>query len=373
MSLNPDTYQRLEIKPLINANGYITTMGGSIMPDSVVEAMVHASRHYIPLNTLHAQVSARIAELTGAESAFVCAGAASGLLLAGAACLTGTDAGRIQRLPQTDNPCNEFVISLVDPHYYVHQGFQLCGGKLVKVGTREAVTPADYQAAIGEHTAAAVFFLGRQPKQELGPVIDVAHAADVPVIVDAADQVPPRTNLTELTGRGADLVVFSGGKGLRGPQCTGLILGRKDLVEACRLNSSPHSAMGRGMKVGKEEIAGLLAAVELFMSQDEDAVIAEWERRCRHIGAAVEDIEGLKLEYHPPFSLPIPPGAPRLDIHFDAAAPLSARDTLKALEAGDPSIMAGGGDDRLRISTHPLQDGEAEIIARRLGEILRGS
>lgn len=373
MSQSTGFYQRLGIEPFINAHGCITTMGGSIMPPPVVEAMAEASRHFMPLEELHDKAGARIAELTGNEAAFVCAGAASGMLLSGSACLTGKDRELIRQLPDTGERPNEFVISLVDPHYYVHQGFQICGGRLVEVGSRQAVTPADYEAAISSRTAAVVFFLGRQFEKELGEVIDIAHAAHVPVIVDAADQVPPRSNLTDLTARGADLVVFSGGKGISGPQSSGLILGRRDLVQACRLNSSPHSAMGRGMKVGKEEVAGLLTAVEIFMARDEDAVVAEWERYCRVIGAAVEGLEGITAAYHPPLSQRFPPAAPVVDLEIEEGGPLTCRGLAKALEAGRPSIVASGSEARVRFYPHTLKDGEAEIIAARLREILTGS
>ena len=371
MESSQDIYQRLGIEPRINAYACMTTMGGSIMPDAVVEAMVQASRHHIPLEELQAKAGGRIAELTGAEAAFICAGAASGLLLAGAACLTGTDRKRIEALPETDGGRDEFVVSLVDPHEYVRQGFRVCGGKLVEAGTRQAVAPADYEAAIGERTAGALYFLGRQSDEELGEVIDIAHAAGVPVIVDAADQLPPCANLIKWTARGADLIVFSGGKGLSGPQSSGLILGRRELVEACRLNSSPYSAIGRGMKVGKEEIAGLLVAVELFMDRDEDAVLAEWERRCKHIGAAADGITGVRTVFLPPYSERIPPAVPHMVLELDAQAPLSARAVRQALADGEPHIVASGGDDTVRFAPHTLQDGEAEIVARRLGEILR--
>jgi len=366
-------YEQLDIPTYINAYACMTTMGGSIMPEPVVQAMVQASRHHIPLEDLHDRVGERIAELTGAEAAAVSTGAASGLLLAGAACLTGTDKELIQQLPDTGDRPNEFVISLVDPHYYVHQGFEVAGGRLVEVGTRQQVSPADYAAAIGERTAAAVYFLGRQPDDELAEVADIAHAASVPLIVDAADQLPPRSNLTEVTRRGADLVVFSGGKGLCGPQASGLILGRKDLVEACRLNASPHSALGRGMKVGKEELAGLLVAVEMFMARDEEELLAEWERRCHVIGAAAEGVDGVETKYYPPFSERIPPAAPHMELHFSDAAPLSAREANEALEKGQPGILAIGRDAHIRFATHTLLEGEAETIATRLREILAGS
>jgi L-seryl-tRNA(Ser) seleniumtransferase len=293
------------------------------------------------------------------------------MLLAGAACLTGTDVAAIQALPDVGDRPNEFVISLVDSHSYIHQGFRVCGGELVKVGTRERVTPEDYRSGISDRTAAVVFFLGSQPKEELPPVIEIAHARGVPVIVDAAAQLPPRANLTELPAMGVDLVVFSGGKGLRGPQCSGLILGRRDLIRACALNSNPYSAIGRGMKVGKEEIAGLLTAVELFMEQDEDAVIREWERRCHVIADAVRDLPGLRPEYQPPFTNRFPPASPVAQIHFGPEARLTAAQVQQELEQGGPSILATAAQNTLRLGPQTLQEGEAEIIAQRLQAILR--
>jgi D-glucosaminate-6-phosphate ammonia-lyase len=371
MTQDTSFYQRLGIETFINAHSCDTTMGGSIMQPAVIEAMAEASRGFISLGQLHDKVGARIAELTGNDAAFVCAGAASGLQLAGAACLVGTDPKLIEQLPETGERPDEFVVSLVDPHDYVRQGFRVCGGRLVEVGTRQQVSPTDYAAAIGQRTAAVVYFLGRQPKEELGAVIDIAHAAGVPVIVDAADQLPPRANLTNLTARGADLVVFSGGKGICGPQSSGLVLGRRDLVEACRLNSSPHSAIGRGMKVGKEELAGLLTAVELFMSRDEDAAIAEWERRCRQIGAAAEGVPGVQVHYHPPFSQVIHPAGPLVELRFAQDAAFSAQALTTALENSQPSIRVRKGEAHIYFAPYTLQDGEAETIATRLKEIFQ--
>ena len=364
-------YARLGVQTFINARGTITTLGGSIMPPQVVEAMVEASRHFVPLNELHEKAGSRIAALTNAEGAFICAGAASGMMLAGAACLTGTDAEAIQRLPDVGNRPNEFVISLVDGHTYIHQGFLVSGGALVKVGTQEQVTAADYAHGISDRTAAVVFFLGSQPKEQLPEIVDVAHQRHVPVIVDAAAQLPPRSNLQDLTAMGADLVVFSGGKGLFGPQSSGLVLGRRDLVRACSLNSNPYSAVGRGMKVGKEEVMGLLKAVELFMEQDEEAVIQEWERRCKFIAAAVGDVPGLESEYQPPYANKFPPASPLLHLHFSAAAPRPAPMVCQALEEGEPSILVSGSAASLTIGPQTLQEGEAEIIGQRLAQILK--
>lgn len=363
-------YARLGVRTFINARGTITTMGGSIMPPRVVQAMAEASRHFVSLEDLLDKAGDRIAQLTGAPAAYICSGAAGGMMLAGAACLTGADLEAIQRLPQVGGRPDEFIISMVDSHYYIHQGFQLCGGRLVKVGTPQQVSATDYARALGPRTAAVVFFLGSQPLEQLAQILPIARQHQVPVIVDAAAQLPPRAYLKELTGMGADLAVFSGGKGLFGPQSTGLILGRPDLVRACALNSSPHSAIGRGMKVGKEEIAGLLTAVELFMSQDEGALIGEWERRCRTIGQVADQIPGLRAEYTAPFANRFPPASPLVHLHFSPTAPRTAPQVLAALDQGTPSIQASGSGQVLSFGPQTLQEGEAEIIADRLRQLL---
>ena len=363
-------YDRLGVRTFINARGTITTLGGSIMPPQVVQAMSEAAKSFVHLNEFQEKAGARIAELAGADAATICAGAASGMLLSGAACLTGTDTEAIGKLPDVGDRPNEFVISLVDAHYYVHQGFEVCGGKLIKVGTRQSVTPQNYADGIGERTAAVVFFLGSQPKEQLPEIVDIAHQNQVPVIVDAADQLPPRANLIDLPAMGVDLTIFSGGKGLFGPQSSGIVVGRKDLVKACALNSNPYSAIGRGMKVGKEEIAGLLTAVELFFEQDEDAVIQKWVRRCQLIADAVRDVEGIDTSFTRPFENKFPPASPQVHLHFTESAPRPASEMVKALEEGEPSILASGSENSFTVGPQTLQDGEAEIIARRISEIL---
>lgn len=370
MTAQISTYESLGIRPFINARGTITTLGGSIMPPQVVEAMVEASRQFIPLIELHERVGQRIASLTKNEGAYVCAGAASGMTLAGAACMTKDNVEAIQRLPDTAGLANEFVISLVDPHYFIHQGFELGGGKLVKVGSREKVTDEDYALGICDRTAGVIFFLGSQPLDQLPGIIAVAHAHELPVIVDAAAQLPPRSYLTDLTGMGADLVVFSGGKGLCGPQSSGLIIGRADLIHACALNSNPHSGVGRSMKVGKEEIMGLLAAIELFMEQDEEAVIADWTQRCLTIGAVADDFEGVDSVYSPPGVCKFPPVSPMQQLRFTDRAFITGLEVQKHLKEGSPSIEAGASKESIGFQPQTLQAGEAEIIARRLREIL---
>jgi L-seryl-tRNA(Ser) seleniumtransferase len=338
--------------------------------------MIEAAKHYVPIHEFHEKAGARIAEMTGAEAAFISSGAASGMLLAGAACLTGCDQHLIESLPDIGGRPNEFVISQVDEHHYIGQGFRVCGGTLVEVGTRQSVGPEDYAQGISERTAALVFFLGKQPKQQLPAIIEIAHEHTLPVIVDAAAQLPPRSNLTDITAMGADLVVFSGGKGLGGPQSTGLVLGRKHLVRGCTLNSSPNSAIGRGMKVGKEEIAGLVTAVEIFREQDEEAVLREWEKRCHIIADGAKGVDGVTVENLPPYARPEggaqPPASPMVRLDFGEQSPFNAGDVQQALEKSEPPILVEASDDSLIIAPMTLQDGEAETIAGRLREILTG-
>ena len=365
-------YKSLGVRPLINAYGTMTHIGGSIMSPEVTAAMVEAAKCFVPLEDLQARIGERLAAIAEVEAAFVSSGAASGMMLAGAACLTDIDEDSIKRLPDVGDRPNEFIISLVDDHTYVHQSLRLCGGKLAEVGSTEQVSADDYAAAVGDRTAAMVVFLGMQSKQQLAEVIDIAHASGLPVIVDAAAQLPPRSNLREVPAMGADLVVFSGGKAIGGPQSTGLVLGRRDLVRACALNSSPHFAAGRGMKVGKEELVGLLRAVELMMERDEEALVQDWEAQCREITALVGEPAGVTVEFNPYRSHSFPASAPFLRLRFDGDARISAAAAAKALDEGDPCIMVGLVGDSFTITPQTLQPGEAAIIGRRLAEILAG-
>jgi L-seryl-tRNA(Ser) seleniumtransferase len=288
------TYIDLGIRPFINASGTITTLGGSLMAPEVLDAMRAAAAAFVDLNALNIKAGECLAQMIGVDAAHVSAGAASGMQLAAAACLTGSDEERICKLPFTEGWKNEFVISKVDRHTYIHQGIEICGGKLVRVGSDASVATAQIMAGVGERTAAIVHFLGKQTKEQLAEVIAGARPLGVPVIVDAAAQLPPRSNLTELTAMGASLVVFSGGKGMRGPQCTGLVVGQREFVEAVRLNASPFSSAGRGMKVGKEEIFGLIAAVELFLAGSDEEDRECWEKRSARIVEALDGLPDIK-------------------------------------------------------------------------------
>ena len=365
------TYKDLNVKPFINASGTITTLGGSIMPPEVIDAMCRAAGAFIDLNELHEKAGEKLAEMLGVPATFISCGAASGVQLSAAACLTGTDQERVRKLPDTHNIKNEFIISMVDSHTYIHQGIKTVGGKLVRVGTQQSVSAEDIIGGIGEKTAAIVFFLGKQTKTQLAQILHEATKRGVPVMVDAAAQLPPRSNLTDIVGMGTSLVVFSGGKGLRGPQSSGLVVGKKEFVEAVRLNSNPYSAIGRGMKVGKEEIMGLLTAVELFLARDESEELAEWHASMTHIVEAVQHIPGVQAEVRDKGQQAAPTVTPRAYITLTASSGKSAQQVINELRTGDPAIVTRQDGNGVMIDPMTLMPDEAEIIAKRLAEVLR--
>jgi len=232
-------------------------------------------------------------------------------------------------------------------------------------------TREELEAAYSDRTA-MIFIFGDAAERGQFSVKDMAasgHARGVPSFVDAAAERPDAPNW--YLEQGVDVVAYSGGKCLRGPQASGLVLGKKELLQAAFLNGCPHGSIGRPMKVGKEEVMALLAAVELFMEMDEDAVIAEWERRCATIAAVADEFDGISTTYTRPYENKFPPASPVQHLHFAAAAPLSATAAQQALENGQPAIWVGHGNDTLSFGPQTLQDGEAEIVADRLRQIFK--
>ncbi|MFT5369705.1 MAG: putative pyridoxal phosphate-dependent enzyme [Candidatus Latescibacterota bacterium] len=361
------TYEKLGVKPFINASGTITTLGGSLMPVEALDAMREAAGSFIDLNDLVVKAGEYLAERIGVPAAFISCGAASGVQLSAAACLTGTDKEKLRQLPHTDGWKNEFVISLVDRHTYVHQGIEVCGGKLVRVGSEDAVTGADLIGGIGDKTAAVVHFLGKQSKAQLAEVIAGANERGVPVMVDAAAQLPPRSNLTELVKMGASLVTFSGGKGLSGPQSSGLVVGKKEYVDAVRLNSSPHSAIGRSMKVGKEEILGLVAAIDLFLSRSDEEDHQRWFQQATVVMDALANVPHVKAYMMTEGQEASPDFVPRAYVDLSDER---KREVMKALREGDPSIVVRSQANGILIEPMTMQAGEEDVVAKRLVEVL---
>ena len=293
-------YADLGVRKVINASATLTRLGGSIMPEVAVKAMAEASQHFVPLDDLQLRVGERIAALTGNEACYVSSGAAAGIAMSVAACIAGTDLNLIGAFPYLEGvKRNEVVIHVSQRNGYDYAARQT-GARVIEIGG----TAEDLRAAIGERTACVLWFAGAHFADGALPVEDVVaigHEHGVPVIVDAAAQIPLIANLSHFTrDLGADLAIFSGGKGLRGPQSSGLVLGRPDLVAACRLNGSPNHSLGRPMKVGKEEMVGLLAAVEYALAQDEPALLASYEATVQRWIDGLAEVPGIMAGFDRP-------------------------------------------------------------------------
>ncbi|MBE7558003.1 aminotransferase class V-fold PLP-dependent enzyme [bacterium] len=365
-------YARLGVRTFINAAGPDTIWGGALMRPEVLEAMTEASRQSVLIPELHEAAGRRIAELAGAEAAFVSSGCAGGLILSAAACLTGTDADAVRALPDTGGRPNVFVLSAADQHPYIPQGIRMVGGEVVKAGTTERATAEDFAPAISQRTAALVFFLGRQPFEDLPPVVSLAHAHGLPVIVDAAGQMPPRSLFREIPATGADVVVFSGGKSIRGPQGTGIIVGKSELVTAARMNGSPNAAVGRAMKVGKEEIVGLVTALELYLAEDDERELQLRKSQLSAIAAGLDGLPGIRTTFESPLPSSYHPPRTELYVLLDENFPMTLGEVRAALRAGEPSILVRDSQTCLRIRPDLFKDGDAEIVADRLRAILAG-
>ena len=362
-----DVYQELGIRPLINAAGTYTYLSASLMPRPVVEAIESASRRFVNLNELQAAVGRKISTLLGCEAALVTAGAASALSLGTAACVAGKDRDRIARLPDTAGMKNEVIIPKAHRNGYDH-AVRNVGVRLVEVDVA-----ADVERLAGERTAMMVYFNlhAADGKIKVDEFAALGKKLGIPTLIDAAADIPPVENYARFLKMGYDLAVFSGGKVLRGPQCSGMLLGRKDLIEAAAANNNPQTdALCRTNKVGKEEIVGLWAALDHFLKQDPAAMWKEWERRCAAIAAQVATVAGVKAETF----VPTPNNAvPHLKVSWNAAAlQVTPGEAVKGLRDGEPRIEVRATlPDGLEIGVWMLEPGEDEIVGRRLRDVLR--
>lgn len=364
-------YEELGIKKIVNAWGPMTVIGGSRMLPEVLEAMAEAGRAFVDLNELQQKAGARIAELIGVEGCYVSSGCAAGVAIATAAIVAGTNRARIDRLPDTRGMKNEVIVQRAHRNGYDHAVRQI-GVKLVEIGGGRGSARWELEDAIGDNTAAIFHTYARWTFDlplRLPEVVEIAHARGIPVIVDAAAEVPPLKNLKGLSATGADVVVFSGGKGLRGPQATGLVLARAEIIQACALNASPNHSIGRPMKVGKEELAGLLRAVELYLRQDHDAVYEQWQAQLATIERALADLPGVSTERgEASYSEGIPATRVRIE---PGQAGTDAASVAETLAAGDPGIRVGASETTLTIVPQFLEKGEEDVVAERLRQALR--
>ncbi|MCW5977746.1 MAG: aminotransferase class V-fold PLP-dependent enzyme [Bryobacteraceae bacterium] len=364
-------YRKLGVKTYINAYGTLTTLSGTLMPPEVTRAMEEASRNFVEIHDLQDKVGRRLAELTGAEAAFVTAGASAALCLGACAVTAGDDPAKMKQLPDLTGMKSEMVIQKAHRNSYDH-AFRMVGITLI-----EAETADEVRQAINAKTAALAMVLSHNSlghKVELDQMIEIAHGAGVPLILDAAAEIPPVENLSKFVKMGADLVAFSGGKNLRGPQCSGLLLGRKELVRKAYANSSPSNYFPRIAKVGKEEIVGLLAAVELALRTDWDARFREYHAMLDRVAERVKDVPTVFTELAPndDFS-----HSPRLSIQWDEARlGVTLAEMMRQLREGEPAIIA---TDLTRYRPHwkglgifpyNLMAGEEIVVADRVRQIL---
>ena len=373
-------YERLGVRPVINAWSWVTVAGGSIMPAPVLRAMEEASRNFVDLPELNRKAGEVIARLTGAEAGLVTAGSGAGMLLQAAACMTGADPARVWRLPDTRGMKNRIVIHRSHRVTY-DRNFRTAGAKLVEIGDTGVTEPWQLEDAITRRTAAVAYVFGPRKSGALSleTVVEIAHSRGVPVIVDAAAMLPPAENLTKFIRVGADMVSFSGGKGVMGPQSSGILCGRKDLIEAASMNAAPNSqGIGRPAKVSKENIAGLVTALELFVDTDHQAVEASWRGKCEYVVDALQGIDGVRAELAEarPELEDSRSGHAKAVISLEAGRPgPSEAEVIEQLREGDPSILLGPAGPEGGIAVVPvnLRNGEEEIVARRLREVLTAS
>ncbi|MBI2193851.1 MAG: aminotransferase class V-fold PLP-dependent enzyme [Planctomycetes bacterium] len=359
-------YERLGVRPLINAKGTFTMLSGSLMPPEVVAAMAEAARRYVNVAELEQRVGERLAELTGAGLGLVTAGAAAAITQCTAACMIGKDAAARRRLPDVAGLAKTEVITQKQHRNVYDQAVTMVGAKLIEVDGR-----AELEAAIRPGTAMLFYVQAFDPQSRvsLAEMIALGRARGVPVFVDAAAELPPADNLTKFIRMGADLVTFSGGKGLKGPQASGLLLGRKDLVEAAALNGCPNHGIGRPMKAGKEEIVGLLTAVELYVQRDHAADWARWEAQIAHVADVLSDVPHVKTGQVPKECIN---HIPRLYVQFDSERiRKTQQDVMRELQEGSPRIEVLETEKGVTISPNTLESGEEQVVARRLREILK--
>lgn len=372
-------YDRLGVQRLINGHHWRTALGGSIMPREVLEAMAESSGHFIDLEGLHRVAGDYIAKLTGADGGLVTSGCSAAQVLQAAACMTGTDEKKISKLPDSTGMKNEILIQKSQRNHY-DTCYQLAGGILVAIGSDDGATRKELVAAINENTAAVAYvwemrFYGLS----LEETIDIAHAHDVPVVLDAASELPPVGNLSRFITMGVDLVAFSGGKGIRGPQSTGILAGRKDLMKAAWENmfffGKEKAGIGRPMKVAKEEIVGLIRALEIFVKSDDESTWVEWRNKSQRIVDIVASLGGIKTWVHegPIYEGPSAPTA-TIELPESWIGP-SVDQVQEQLKLGDPSIHIGVRSDQRRLWIAPvaLQGNQEEIIANRLVQELRST
>jgi L-seryl-tRNA(Ser) seleniumtransferase len=364
-------YEELGVTTVINCQGTMTVLGGSLPHPELEAVMTMAGRHFVPIAELEVAAGNRIAhmlKLPDGYSAIVTSGAAAAIQSGLAGILTGDNETLIRQLPDLTGMKSEVIIQKSHRNPFDHQ-LRATGIKLVEIETQDQL-----HAAVNERTAMMHFsnFANAAGQIKVDEWVKLAQQYHIPCMNDAAADTPPVSHLWDYANMGYDLITFSGGKAIRGPQCAGILIGRKELVAKALLNNSPHEdTLGRSQKVGKEEIVGMVKALELFLNEDHDALAKEWQSRLERISGEITKVPGVSTSF---FTPDIANHVPHMQITWDAARiSLTPKEASKLLRSSQPSIAIGGGEERpgLGMNSFMLQPGEDKIVAGQLSRILR--
>jgi D-glucosaminate-6-phosphate ammonia-lyase len=396
-------YDELGVPRVINAAGTKTRIGGSLIRPEAVEAMSRAAESFVRLSDLQVRASKLISEVTGAEAGYVGSGAAACMTLAAAAAIAGDDLGAMSRLPDTDGIPDEIVMPRTHRNGYDH-AFRAAGACIIDVGNNDnylgtgsnSTEPWEIADAITENTVAVGYMQKVYSTPLLEEVVEIAHKRDVPVIVDAAAEVPPRENLSTFIDVGADMVIFSGGKAIRGPQTTGILAGKREYIRSAALqhldmhvaesvwepptelfnkadlDGVPRQGIGRPLKVGKEELVGLIAALKSFVEEDQETLDKEWDSRLDIIDNELTNIAGVTIRREPGGKLMV---APETYVEIDPeTATLDAVELVGSLRTENPRIFVGSDnllEGGFTINPMCVTDEEAEYVTKRIRSYLK--
>jgi uncharacterized pyridoxal phosphate-dependent enzyme len=365
-----NVYEELGVTTVINGQGTMTTLGGSLPRPEVEAVMAEAGKHFVSIAELEVAVGKRIAELLKLPQEYtglVTSGAAGAMQSGLAGILTGENEQFIRQLPDLTGMKSEVIIQRSHRNPFDHQ-LRATGVKLIEIESRD-----DFSRAISPRTAMMHFsnFANASGQIKVDEWAKLAIENHIPSFIDAAADTPPVSHLWDYAKMGYDLVAFSGGKAIRGPQCAGLLLGKKDLIRYALLNNSPNEdTLGRGQKVGKEEIVGMVKALELYLNEDHEALAQEWWKRLDLISKQITKVDGVSTAYFVP---DIANHVPSMQINWDPRRiSLTPRDVYDALRKSKPSIVLGRTEIGLEMNSFMLQSGEDKIIADQLVQIFRG-
>ncbi|MEC7173463.1 MAG: aminotransferase class V-fold PLP-dependent enzyme [Bacteroidota bacterium] len=363
--LRRDFFKELGLRTFINAAGTYTSMTGSLMPKEVIEAISYGANEYVNLDDLQDKVGERIAELLECEYATVSSGCFGAMSIGMAGILTGKDPKKVKQLPNTEGMKNEVIIQESHTIGYA-QALTNVGAKVVRVKTAKQL-----EKAITDKTCMLWFLNAHTDRGEIKweEFVALGKKHNIPTFIDCAADVPPVENLFRFTKMGFDLVAFSGGKGLRGPQSAGLLLGKREFIEAARMHTPPRGeTIGRGMKVNKEEVLGMLAALELYLEKDHRKEWEMWESQIQLISDSAKSVVGVETEIHVP---PYANHVPSLRIRWDEKkVKITPNEVRKQLTEGHPSIQTVGDSKSVGMTTWMMVPGQERIVAKRVKEIL---